>query len=62
MSFKTIHIHKNIVDRDRNLVLLFIPVMVFVFLVAFLVGLSSKWQLSDNLEKTVLGEKEILNK
>jgi len=62
MNLEPIHLHKNTVDRNRNIFLLFIPAVVFVFLVAFLIAFSSKWQLSDNLEKTVLGEEEVLDK
>ncbi len=62
MNFEPIHLHKNTVDRNRNIFLLFIPAVVFVFLVALLIAFSSKWQLPDNFEKTVLGEKEILDK
>jgi hypothetical protein len=58
MSFEPIHIHKNIVDRKRNIFFLFLPLVIFILLMALYFNFSSKWQLPRNTGETVLGEQD----
>jgi hypothetical protein len=44
MSNKPIHIHKNIIDRNRNTFLLFLPAVVFVL---FLTIMFSFYKIKD---------------
>lgn len=58
MSNKPIHIHKNIVDRKRSIILLFLPMVVFIFFLTIMFSLYNVKNLpKDNYEAT-LGEKE----
>ena len=58
MSNQPIHIHKNIVDRKRNTLLLFLPMVVFVFFLTLMFSLYSVNNLSNDKYEATLGEKE----
>jgi len=58
MSNKPIHIHKNIVDRNRNIFLLFLPAVVFVLFLTIMFSFYKVRQLPRDSYETTLGEKE----
>jgi len=58
MSNQPIHIHKNIVDRKRNTLLLFLPMVVFVFFLALMFSLYNANNLPNDKYEATLGEKE----
>ena len=58
MISESIHIHKNIVDRKRNLFLLFLPTVLFVLFLTIMFSYhKTKVDPNGNYE-TTLGEKE----
>ena len=58
MSNKPIHIHKNIVDRNRNIFLLFLPAIVFVLFLTIMFSFYQAKQLPRDSYETTLGEQE----
>jgi hypothetical protein len=58
MDFEPLHIHKNIFDRKRNIFFLFLPVIIFILLLALYFNFSGKWQLPRDTTRSVLGEQE----
>jgi len=58
MDFEPLHIHKNIVDRKRNIFFLFLPLAIFILLMALFFSFSSKWQIPRDRTETVLGEQD----
>jgi hypothetical protein len=58
MSNKPIHIHKNIVDRNRNMFLLFLPAVIFVLFLTAMFSFYKIRQLPENNYEATLGEKE----
>ena len=57
MSNKPIHIHKNIVDRNRNMFLLFLPVVIFVLFLTIMFSFYKVKELPRNTNEATLGEK-----
>jgi hypothetical protein len=58
MDFKPLHIHKNIVDRKRNIFFLFLPLAIFILLMALYFNFSNRWQLPRDASETVLGKQD----
>ncbi len=58
MSNRPIHIHKNIVDRNRNIFLLFLPAIVFVLFLTIMFSFYKVKQLPRDSYETTLGEQE----
>jgi CHASE3 domain sensor protein len=58
MSNKPIHIHKNIVDRNRNIFLLFLPAVIFVLFLTIMFSFYKVKELPRNTNKAILGEQE----
>lgn len=58
MSNKPIHIHKNIVDRNRNIFLLFLPAVIFVLFLTIMFSLYKVGQLPRDSYETTLGEND----
>lgn len=56
MSNKSIHIHKNIVDRNRNIFLLFLPAVIFVLFLAIMFSFYKVKELPRNTNEATLGE------
>lgn len=63
MNNKPIHIHKNIVDRNQNIFLLFLPAVVFVLFLTIMFSFYKAKQLPRDSYETTLGEqKDVDNK
>jgi len=58
MSNKPIHIHKNIVDRNRNIFFLFLPAVIFVLFLTIMFSLYKVKELPRNTNEATLGEQE----
>ncbi|RLC29613.1 hypothetical protein DRH13_05475 [Candidatus Woesebacteria bacterium] len=58
MSDKSIHIHKNIVDRNRNIFLLFLPAVIFVLFLAIMFSFYKVKESPRDANKATLGEQE----
>lgn len=58
MSNKPIHIHKNIVNRNRNIFLLFLPAVVFALFLTIMFSFYKIKQLPRGNYQTTLGDKE----
>lgn len=58
MISKSIHIHKNIVDRKRNLFLLFLPTIIFVLFLTIMFSYYKTKEFSNDNYETTLGDKE----
>lgn len=61
MSHKPIHIHKNIVDRNRNTFLLFLPAVVFVLFLTIIFSLYKVKQPPRDSYETTLGKQEYID-
>ncbi|MBU0572221.1 hypothetical protein KKH23_00950 [Patescibacteria group bacterium] len=58
MTNKPIHIHKNIVDRNLNIFLLFLPAFIFVLFLTIMFSFYKIGQHPREDNETILGEKE----
>jgi hypothetical protein len=56
MKHKPIHIHKNIVDRNRNIFLLFLPAVVFVLFLTIMFSFYKASELPRDPSEATLGE------
>lgn len=56
MGNQSIHIHKNIVDRNRNIFLLFLPAVIFVLFLTIMFSFYKIKELPRDTNKATLGE------
>jgi hypothetical protein len=57
MNNKPIHIHKNIIDRNRNIFLLFLPAFIFVLFLTIMFSVYKVRELPRDTNEVTLGEK-----
>lgn len=56
MTHKPIHIHKNIVDRNRNIFLMFLPAVIFVMFLTIMFSIYKIKNLPRGANEATLGE------
>gem|GEM_PF-4630597 len=56
MTHEPVHLHKNKLNRDHNILLLLIPIIVFALTLVFLFSRQSVNTVADTSEPSVLGE------
>lgn len=56
MDSETVHIHPNRLNHSLNLFLLFIPAIVFVLTLAFLISNKPKEDIATTSEPSILGD------
>ncbi|MFZ5933071.1 MAG: hypothetical protein ACOYT7_03300 [Patescibacteria group bacterium] len=54
--YEPVHIHRSSLNRDLNVFLLFIPAIIFVLVIAFLLTFKSKEEIATTAEPSILGE------
>jgi hypothetical protein len=56
MHTGNIHLIKNRLERNSNLFLLFIPIVVFVLVLSIFIAITKKAQIASFAEPSVLGD------
>jgi len=56
MESETVHIHPNRLNHGLNLFLLFIPAIVFVLTLAFLISTKPKEDIATTSQPSILGD------